>query len=73
MAVVTCEGGPSLNGDLLAADLVDEWALTLSPMLVGGESQRSSHGQLAPDARRMRLDRVLEDDDFLLTRWVRKP
>lgn len=71
LAVVACEGGPSLNGDLLAADLVDEWDLTLSPLLVGGESKRASRGQLAPDPRRMRLDRVLEDDQFLLTRWVR--
>jgi riboflavin-specific deaminase-like protein len=72
LATVTCEGGPSLNGDLLAADLVDEWALTLSPLLIGGESKRASRGELAPDPRRMRMDRILEDDDFLLTRWVRR-
>ncbi len=72
LAIVTCEGGPSLNGELLAADLVDEWAFTISPLLVGGESRRASRGVLAPDPRRMRLDRVLEEDDFLLTRWVRE-
>jgi riboflavin-specific deaminase-like protein len=71
LAVVTCEGGPGLNGDLLAADLVDEWALTLSPILVGGEAKRASRGQLAPDPRRMRLARIVEDDGFLLTRWIR--
>ncbi len=36
--VVTCEGGPSLNGDLVAGDLVDEWDLTVSPLLVSGKA-----------------------------------
>src|SRR5690606_8993630 len=27
--VVCCEGGPRLNGDLVTADLVDEWDLTI--------------------------------------------
>jgi riboflavin biosynthesis pyrimidine reductase len=69
--VVTCEGGPSLNGQLVAADLIDEWDLTVSPRLVSGGTGRSSHGPapLVPTA--MRLDRILEDDGFLLTRWLR--
>ena len=32
---VLCEGGPDLNHQLLAAGLVDELCLTISPMLVG--------------------------------------
>ena len=32
-----CEGGPHLNSELLAAGLVDELFLSLSPMLAGGE------------------------------------
>lgn len=69
--VITCEGGPRLNGDLVVADLIDEWDLTVSPVLVGGEAGRSSRGPdpAAPGA--MRLDRVLEDHGFLLTRWLR--
>jgi riboflavin biosynthesis pyrimidine reductase len=35
---VLCEGGPTLNAHLLAADLVDELFLTLSPKLVGGQA-----------------------------------
>ena len=31
-----CEGGPTLLGDLLAAGLLDELCLTLTPLLVGG-------------------------------------
>lgn len=69
--VVTCEGGPHLNGDLLLADLIDEWALTIAPVLIGGDARRSTTGALPPGDRAMRLARVLEDDSVLLTRWVR--
>jgi riboflavin biosynthesis pyrimidine reductase len=69
--VVTCEGGPHLNGDLLLADLIDEWDLTVSPVLVGGDAGRSSRGSYPAAPIGMRLDRLLEDDGFLLTRWVR--
>jgi len=68
---ITCEGGPHLNGDLLVADLIDEWALTIAPLLVGGDARRSTTGPLPPDPRPMRLARVVEDDGVLLTRWVR--
>jgi riboflavin biosynthesis pyrimidine reductase len=70
-AVVTCEGGPHLNADLLLADLVDEWDLTVSPVLVGGDAGRSTFGGYPPGPAAMRLDRLLEHDHFLLTRWVR--
>lgn len=68
--VVVCEGGPQLNGDLVAADLVDEWDLTMSPILVGGSAARASTG---PDGspRPMRLDALLEGDGLLFTRWRR--
>jgi riboflavin biosynthesis pyrimidine reductase len=68
--VVTCEGGPALNGDLIAHDLVDEWALTIAPLLVSGDAGRSSRGPL-PDPRRFELARLLEADGELLGRWVR--
>lgn len=71
--VVTCEGGPRLNGDLLVHDLVDEWALTLSPVLVGGEADRAAHGRLTPELRTLELDRLLEGDGLVLGRWVRAP
>lgn len=69
--VVTCEGGPRLNGDLLAADLVDEWDLTVSPLLVGDDSSRSSVGPRPAAPRGFELDRLLEGDGLLLGRWVR--
>ncbi|HJR25022.1 MAG TPA: pyrimidine reductase family protein [Acidimicrobiales bacterium] len=69
--VVTCEGGPRLNGDLVAADLVDEWDLTIAPMLVGDTSERSAVGPRPGAPRGCVLDRVLEGDDLLLGRWLR--
>lgn len=69
--VVTCEGGPRLNGDLVVDDLVDEWALTLSPLLTGGDAVRAAVGPTPPEPRELVLDRLLEGDGLLLTRWLR--
>lgn len=71
VTTITCEGGPHLNGDLLLADLIDEWALTVAPVLVGGDARRATTGPLPPVPRAMRLACALEDDSVLLTRWVR--
>ena len=68
---ITCEGGPHLNGDLLLADLIDEWALTLAPLLVGGDAGRATTGAVPPAPADMHLDRLLEGDGLLLTRWLR--
>ncbi len=69
--VALCEGGPVLNGQLLALGLIDEVCLSVSPLLAGGDSNRIIHGAIPPDAEAMRLDRVLEDDGMLLLRYVR--
>ena len=69
--VVLAEGGPSLLGQLAAADLVDELCLTLSPTLVSGESARIVHGpDLAGGLAPLRLERVLEQDGVLLLRYL---
>ena len=34
--VVLCEGGPTLNGQLVAEGLIDELCVSVSPTLVGG-------------------------------------
>lgn len=69
--VVLVEGGPSLNGQLAAAGLVDEVDLTWSPLLVGGGSARVAHG---PDAAAtpMSLAHLWEADDLLFARYVRR-
>lgn len=69
--VVLCEGGPGLMGQLIAAGLVDEMALTMSPMLVSGEAPRISRGPVAEPPLDMRLDRVLYGDRSLFLRYLR--
>jgi 5-amino-6-(5-phosphoribosylamino)uracil reductase len=66
--VVAAEGGPSMNGQLIARELVDELALTLSPALVAGTSARVAHGQLTA-LTRLSLVHVLEEDDSLFLRY----
>jgi riboflavin biosynthesis pyrimidine reductase len=68
--VVLCEGGPSLMGQFVSAGLVDEMALTISPMLVAGESPRLAHSQSSTQ-QEMRLDRVLYGDRSLFLRYLR--
>jgi riboflavin-specific deaminase-like protein len=71
---VLVEGGPSLNGQLIAAGLVDELCLTVSPLLVGGSSARIAHGIGTDTLHRLRLDRILVDEgDALFLRYERHP
>ena len=69
--MVLCEGGPSLNGQLVAADLVDESCVTVSPLLAGGDAAPDHARRRAGAARALRLARVLDDGDMLLLRYVR--
>ncbi len=70
---VLSEGGPTLNGQLAAADLVDEWCVTVAPMIVGGDSKRIVAGPpIGSAGTSFRLDRALEGTTSLFTRWVRK-
>jgi riboflavin biosynthesis pyrimidine reductase len=67
---IHCEGGPSLFGTLLAADVVDELCLTVSPLLAGGDAGRIVQGDL-PSPRAMSLAGILRSDDTLLLRYLR--
>lgn len=68
--VLLVEGGPSLNGQLFAADLVDELCLTISPSLAGGGYLSVASGPPG-ELRELRLVRVAEEDGFLLLRYLR--
>ena len=72
IVVALCEGGPTLNAQLAAADLIDEWCATTSPLLVGGDAGRAAHGAARVGATRLALARVCVDDDgAILTRHAR--
>ena len=68
--VVLCEGGPSLNADLLAAGLVDEVHLCLAALLVGGEDPLTivAGGALEPPAR-LSLLSAHESGGYLFLRY----
>jgi riboflavin biosynthesis pyrimidine reductase len=68
---IHCEGGPTLFGSLLEADVVDELCLTVSPVLVGGDSTRISRSEQA-DVRTLRLAGILRSGDTLLLRYLRR-
>jgi len=73
-----CEGGPHLNAQLLAAGVVDELFLSLSPLLAGGDLDRNP---AQPEALRilagpsfsppiaLELRGVLEHDSGLFLRY----
>jgi riboflavin-specific deaminase-like protein len=64
------EGGPHLLGAMIAADLVDELCLTVSPLLTGGTAGRMSTGPAGPP-RSMSLRHVLAEDGMLFLRYAR--
>jgi len=68
--VVLCEGGPSLNGQLLAEDLVDELCVTIAPLLVGGPSKRIVAGPIIDPSASLSLIHVLTEDHYLFLRYL---
>ncbi|MFB7507158.1 pyrimidine reductase family protein [Streptomyces broussonetiae] len=65
------EGGPRLLGQLIAADVLDELCLTLSPMLTAGSAQRIAGGPPVAVPRRFELASLLEEAGFLFGRYRR--
>lgn len=68
---ILCEGGPQLLGTLVAADLVDELCLSMSPLLAGPGPSRIIAGPETA-VRRLGLRHVLSaDDGTLFLRYLR--
>ncbi|MCC5473778.1 pyrimidine reductase family protein [Streptomyces sp. NPDC059680] len=65
------EGGPRLLGQLVAAEVLDELCLTLSPMLTAGDAQRIAGGPSVAVPHRFELVSLLEDAGFLFGRYRR--
>jgi riboflavin biosynthesis pyrimidine reductase len=70
VAALLCEGGPRLNRALLAAGVVDELFMTLSPLLAGAvDAPRIVEGDDLPAAVGLRLAWALRHDDELYLRY----
>ena len=68
---IHCEGGPHLFGDLIAAGVVDEVCLTVSPKLEAGSAGRIAAGASPIRPVGLQLAHVLRGDDTLLLRYIR--
>lgn len=67
---VLCEGGPTLLGALVAADLLDELCLTVAPLLAGPGAGRITAGP-AHQPRPLRVGHLLTEDGALFLRYPR--
>ncbi|MGJ5831823.1 pyrimidine reductase family protein [Streptomyces ossamyceticus] len=65
------EGGPRVLGQLIAAGVLDELCLTVSPMLTAGNAQRIAGGPPVEVPRRFELVSLLEEAGFLFGRYRR--
>ncbi len=68
---IDLEGGPALFGSMVAAGLVDELNLTVSPVLAVGGAGRIARGPVVPPAE-LELRSVLRAADVLLLRYRRR-
>jgi riboflavin-specific deaminase-like protein len=69
---VCCEGGPTLFGELIVTDLVDQLCLTIAPLLAGGGAGRIVSGSPVTAGLDMTTESVLRDEDgFLMLRYRR--
>lgn len=66
---VLCEGGPTLNGQLVAGGLVDELFLTMTPALVGDPTVRIVQGALPRPSVPLALAELREHGGELLLRY----
>lgn len=67
---ILVEGGPTLLGQLVAADLLDELCVTISPLIAAGHGPRMITSSGA-EMTQLSLAMLIEDDGFLLSRYVR--
>ncbi|MGI8659791.1 MAG: dihydrofolate reductase family protein, partial [Thermoleophilaceae bacterium] len=71
---VLCEGGPTLLSFLMAADLVDELFLSLSPQILGGVGTLTIvGGRTLPEPLRAEPIWLCEASGELFGRWRLRP
>ena len=66
---VLAEGGPTLNGELARAGLLDELCVTLSPLLASGDAKRIIAGSTLDALEPLSLCSICEADNYLFLRY----
>lgn len=68
---VLTEGGPSLLGTFIGADLLDELCLTIAPFVVGGAAKRVTDSPVEALHRLQRQHVLTDSEGYLYTRYTR--
>jgi riboflavin biosynthesis pyrimidine reductase len=66
---ILAEGGPTLNGELALAGLLDELCVTLSPLLASGDAKRIIAGSALDNLEPLDLCSICEEDNYLFLRY----
>jgi riboflavin biosynthesis pyrimidine reductase len=66
---ILAEGGPTLNGELAQAGLLDELCVTLSPLLASGDAKRIIVGSALHHLEQLDLCSICEEDNYLFLRY----
>jgi riboflavin biosynthesis pyrimidine reductase len=66
---VLAEGGPTLNGALASAGVLDELCVTLAPRLASGDAKRIIAGSALEELEPVALRSICEEDDYLFLRY----
>lgn len=66
--IILCEGGPTLNAQLVAQDLIDEFCISLSPAFLGGNPLHLLEGALLLN-KSLTLLSVATDNALLFLRY----
>jgi riboflavin biosynthesis pyrimidine reductase len=67
---ILAEGGPGILGQLVTGGLLDELCLTTGPLLAGPGAPRIVTGSPAAKPVPMTLAHIIDDNSFLLCRYV---
>jgi riboflavin biosynthesis pyrimidine reductase len=69
---ILAEGGPTLNAQLAADDLVDELCVTTSPLVIGGAGGRMLANGPVHDPRSFVIDRSVPIGGLVFARYLRQ-
>ncbi|MFN8016325.1 MAG: dihydrofolate reductase family protein [Acidimicrobiia bacterium] len=66
---ILCEGGPTINAQLLENNLIDELCLAISPQIVQGTTPTIFNGPVLNNPAKCKPTHMFTQDDFLFMRY----